>query len=170
MTIRSTLLMTIHKFDNLRDQLKWAAPLLARFTLGVLFLSTGWGKVHHLEKVTAFFADLAIPYPALQATLVSYVELIGGSLLIIGLATEFAAVPLIVSMSVALLTAKRGEIHNLPDLFGLVEWTYLMLLIWIVFVGAGRISVDSLLRRLIRGRNRHTTAPLFDASNQAQST
>ena len=123
-------------------QLDFAAPLLARITLGVLFMSTGWGKVHNLAKVAAFFAELHIPAPAIQATVVSYVELIGGALLLFGLFARLASLPLIASMAVAILTAKADEVHGLPDLFGLVEWTYLALLTWIALAGPGRASLD----------------------------
>ena len=131
-------------------RIDWLAPLLGRVTLGVLFMSTGWGKVHNLDKVTGFFTELGIPAPAFQATLVSYVELIGGALLLVGLIADFAAVPLIISMFVAIMTAKRHEVHGLPDLFGLVEWTYLVLLVWVALAGAGRASLDYLW--LKRGR------------------
>ncbi|HEY8947081.1 MAG TPA: DoxX family protein, partial [Polyangiaceae bacterium] len=111
---------------------------------GVLFMSTGWGKVHSLDKVTQFFTELHIPAPAFQATMVSYVELIGGALLLVGLASRFAAIPLIASMVVAIITAKADEVHGLADLFGLVEWTYLALLVWIAIAGAGSVSLDRL--------------------------
>ena len=123
-------------------KIDWLAPLLGRVTLGVLFMSTGWGKVHNLDKVTGFFTELGIPAPAFQATLVSYVELVGGALLLVGLLADFAAVPLIISMFAAIITAKRHEVHGLPDLFGLVEWTYLVLLVWVALAGAGRMSLD----------------------------
>lgn len=140
--------------ENLQQRAKLAlektdffAPLLARVTLGVLFMSTGWGKVHNLDKVGAFFAELGIPAPAFQAAMVSYVELIGGALILIGLVTRLAAVPLLVSMAVAILTAKRDEVHGMADLFGLVEWTYLVLLAWLALAGPGRASLDRLLFR-----------------------
>lgn len=123
-------------------KIDWLAPLLGRVTLGVLFVSTGWGKVHNLDRVAGFFTELGIPAPAFQATLVSYVELIGGSLLLAGLVADFAAVPLIISMFVAIITAKRHEVHGLPDLFGLVEWTYLVLLVWVALAGSGKMSLD----------------------------
>lgn len=135
------------------EKTDFVAPLLARVTLGVLFMSTGWGKLRNLEKVSAFFAELGIPAPAFQATLVSYVELIGGALILVGLLTRFAAIPLVVSMAVAILTAKRDEVHGLPDLFGLVEWTYLVLLTWLALSGPGRLSID----RFMFGRRRAET-------------
>ena len=128
-------------------RLAWLAPLVGRITLGVLFVSTGWGKVHSLAKVTAFFTDLGIPAPGLNAHVVSFVELIGGALLVIGLASRLAALPLMVSMAVAILTAQRDQIHALPDLFGLVEWTYLALLLWVAIAGPGKVSLDYALSR-----------------------
>jgi putative oxidoreductase len=136
---------------QLRARLAWLAPLLGRITLGVLFMSTGWGKVHHLDKVTEYFAELHIPAPGFNATLVSYVELIGGALLLLGVWAQLAAIPLIVSMCVAIITAKHDEVHSLPDLFGLVEWTYLVLLVWVAIAGAGKVSLDSLWRKRARG-------------------
>lgn len=132
---------------TLTERLDWLAPLVARLTLGVLFVSTGWGKVHDLDKVTAFFTELGIPAPHLNAVMVSFVELIGGSLLLIGLASRLAALPLIASMAVAILTAQRENVHGLPDLFGLVEWTYLALLLWVALAGPGKLSLDHVLAK-----------------------
>jgi putative oxidoreductase len=153
---------TRRRAERLVTQLDWLAPLLARVTLGVLFMSTGWGKVHNLAKVAAFFAELHIPAPAIQATFVSYVELIGGALVLVGLFARFASLPLIGSMAVAILTAKADEVHSLPDLFGLVEWTYLALLAWVALAGPGRASLDHLLfsRRSASAAVPHSGAPL----------
>jgi putative oxidoreductase len=126
------------------SKLNWLGPFVARFTLGVLFVSTGWGKVHSLEKVTQFFMELGIPAPGFNAHMVSFVELIGGALLIVGFASRLAALPLAASMAVAILTAQSEQIHGLPDLFGLVEWTYLALLLWVALAGPGKLSLDHL--------------------------
>lgn len=133
------------------EKLNWLAPLVARVTLGVLFMSTGYGKVHSLDKVAAFFTELGIPMPALNAVVVSYVELIGGALLLVGLASRLAAVPLIVSMAVAIVTAQAEQVNGLADLFGLVEWTYLALLAWVALAGPGKVSLDHLLIRRLSG-------------------
>lgn len=134
----------------LAKRLDSAALLLVRLTLGLLFVSTGWGKVHNLAKVTAFFGDLRIPAPAFNATLASFTELLCGGLLVVGLASRLASLPLMVTMVVAILTAKLDEIHGLPDLFGEVEWTYLVLLFVIVVWGPGKASLDSLVRSRLR--------------------
>jgi putative oxidoreductase len=131
----------------LAKKLDWVALLVARLTVGVLFVSTGWGKVHNLAKVTSFFAELGIPMPGLNATVASYTELVCGSLLVIGLASRLASLPLVVTMIVAILTAKRAEVHGLADLFGLVEWTYIALLLVIAVIGPGLASVDAAIAR-----------------------
>ncbi|HTQ04183.1 MAG TPA: DoxX family protein [Polyangiaceae bacterium] len=131
--------------EHVLKKLDFVAPSVARLTLGVLFMSTGWGKVHSLPKVTAFFAELGIPAPGLNAHVVSFVELVGGALLLVGFASRLAALPLMASMLVAILTAQRDQVHGLPDLFGLVEWTYFALLLYIALTGPGRLSLDHLL-------------------------
>ena len=135
----------LHRLDDLR----WLAPLIGRLAVGLLFVSTGWGKVHNLEKVTHFFEQLGIPAPGFNAVLVGYSELICGSLLVLGLVTRLATIPLIVSMTIAILTAKRAELHGLFDLVGFDEFTYLCVLLMIAIIGPGAASVDhSLVRRL----------------------
>jgi putative oxidoreductase len=117
-------------------------------------VSTGWGKVHSLAKVTAYFSELGIPFPGIQAPMVSFIELIGGALLVIGLASRIAALPLMGSMAVAILTAQRENVHGLPDLFGLVEWTYFALLLWVALAGPGKISLDHVLSGGNRSENK----------------
>ncbi len=119
-----------------------AALVLARLSVGLLFLSTGWGKVHDIPKVTGFFRELHIPAPGLNAVVVAYSELICGSLLVVGLCTRLATVPLIVSMIVAILTAKLADIHGVFDLVGADEFTYLCMLVVLFVMGPGKVSID----------------------------
>ncbi len=131
-------------------KLKGVALLLGRLAVGLVFLSTGWGKVHNVEKVTEFFTSLHIPAPGLNAVVVGWSELLCGAALVVGLFTRLATVPLIVSMIVAILTAKRGDIHGFFDLIAFEETTYLLLLVMIAILGPGSISVDHLLAKKYR--------------------
>jgi len=133
---------------DLTETLSPVAPLVARITTGIVFVSSGWGKLHNLGKVTQFFTELGIPAPALQASFVSSVELVGGAALLLGIGTRLASVPLAFTMMVAILTAKRAELMGVTDLFGFVEWTYLALLLWLAVAGPGRISLDHWLARV----------------------
>jgi putative oxidoreductase len=132
---------------SIAGRAEFIAPLLARLTVGYAFAESGWGKVHNLEGVAAYFAELGIPAAAVQATFVSYVELIGGSLLLLGLATRLAAVPLIGTMIVALITAKASDIASYSDLIGTIELCYAVLLAWLALAGGGKASIDHLLSR-----------------------
>src|SRR5262245_43275608 len=93
------------KLLGIAKKLDWLMLFVARLTVGVLFVSTGWGKVHDLAKVTDFFTELHIPMPGWSAVLASYTELVCGALLVAGLASRFASVPLVVTMFVAIVTA-----------------------------------------------------------------
>jgi putative oxidoreductase len=126
---------------------KWLALLLGRLAVGLLFVSTGWGKVHDLDKVTHFFTELGIPAPHFHAVVVSFSELVCGSLLVVGLLTRLATVPLIVSMIVAILTAKRADLHGLFDLVGFDEFTYLVVLVMIAILGPGSAALDTVVAR-----------------------
>jgi putative oxidoreductase len=136
--LRTRILATLDRFS-------WVGPLAVRLSLGAVFLGTGWGKVHNLAQVTSFFTELGIPFPAAQATIVSGIELVGGTLIILGLFTRFAALPLLGTMVVAILTAKRPEIAGIRSLLAFEESTYLAGFLWLFVAGAGKASLDALL-------------------------
>jgi putative oxidoreductase len=142
------------------SRLQWLPPTVARLTIAGVFVQTGWGKLHNLPKVIGFFTELGIPAPQLQAPLVAAVEFVCGLLLLVGLFTRVASLPLIVSMTVAILTARRGDIHSYSDLFGMEEYLYIVVLLWLGAYGAGPISLDAVFARRMDGANpevaRHT--------------
>ena len=140
------------------QRITFLAPLLARATVGYAFLESGWGKVHNLDGVAAYFTELGIPAPVFQAGFVSYVELIGGSLVLIGLATRLAALPLIGTMVVALITAKASDIASFSDLIGTIECCYAVLLAWLALTGAGAVSLDHVIARKSAGAAPAVTA------------
>jgi putative oxidoreductase len=133
--------------DALQTRLAWLPPVAARVTVGWVFLQSGWGKLHNLEGVVRFFASLGIPAPELQAPLVAWTEFLCGALLLAGLLTRVAVLPLVVVMTVALPTALRERIGGAADLFGLSEFCYVVLMLGLAVYGGGPLSVDALVRR-----------------------
>ncbi|HZX43198.1 MAG TPA: DoxX family protein [Myxococcaceae bacterium] len=127
------------------DRFSWVGPLAVRLSLGCVFLGTGWGKLHNLGQVTGFFTELGIPFPAVNAAMVSGVELVGGTLILLGLFTRFAALPLMATMVVAILTAKRPEIEGIRSLLAFDESLYFAGFLWLFVAGAGKASLDALL-------------------------
>jgi len=108
--------------------------------------------LHDLQKVTEFFIQLGLPAPAFHARLTAGTELVCGTLLLLGLCTRFAVVPLIVTMMVAIRTALWDQVDSVSSLFGIAEFLYIALLVWLGTDGAGPLAVDALLQR------RHTPA------------
>ena len=138
--------------ERVGNALRWLSPTIARLTVGLVFLQSGWGKLHDLEKVTDFFTELGLPAPAFQARLASTTEFVCGGLLLLGLATRFAAVPLIVTMCVAIRTAQWENVDGIGSLVGLLEFAYIALLVWLATDGAGPLSLDWLIARGWRHR------------------
>ena len=147
LTLRTRTLGLLHRIST------WLPALLLRATIGTIFASTGWGKVHNLDKVTAFFTELKIPMPHLNAIVVGWSELICGSLLVLGLATRFAVLPLIVSMIVAILTAKLPDLHGVLDLVTTEEFLYLMVLMAIGILGPGKASIDRFIAEKLEAKS-----------------
>ena len=142
----------LRRLRRLADKVGFLGPVLARLTVGVVFTQTGWGKLHSLADVTDFFASLHIPAPAFQARLAAGTEFVGGILVLVGLATRLASLPLAFTMVVAIITAKRGDVTGIPALLGLEEWSYLVFFLWLALAGAGPLSLDGLWARL-RGKS-----------------
>ena len=90
----------------------WVQPVLLlviRFYWGWSFFLTGTGKLLNLEKTTAFFTELNLPLPKLNALMAGSAECVGGLLLMPGLGSRLVSVPLMATMGVADATAHRGE-------------------------------------------------------------
>ncbi len=134
-------------FDKITAKFGCLAPLLARLSMGFLFIQTGWGKLHNLDRVIGFFAELGIPYPQYQAPFVAGLEFVGGLMLIAGFLSRLIAIPLSVTMIVAIITAKASEIESVGDLFSLSEFSFLVLLVIVVLLGSGPLSLDCFLSR-----------------------
>jgi putative oxidoreductase len=127
--------------------LSWLPQTAARVGIGWVFVPSGWGKLHSLPRVIEYFRSLGIPAPQLQAPFVASVELVGGLLVLAGLFTRVASVPLALTMVVALLTAKRGDISSASDLFGSTEFLYVLGLGFLAAYGPGMFSLDAILVR-----------------------
>jgi putative oxidoreductase len=134
---------------SLVRKVDWIGPLVVRLTLALVFIPTGWGKLHDLEDVTAFFTQLGIPAPGFHAVFVSMIELVGGTMILFGLGTRIASALLIGVMAVAIYTAKLPELHGVVDLAGTIEFTYLAMFAWLAVSGGGKASLDHAAARLM---------------------
>lgn len=135
-------------------QWEWLGILLARISVGLLFVLSGYGKVFVAEKreqMKETMESAGVPLPQFNAVFVSWVELIFGVALLIGFLTPLASLMLAATMIVAILTVKLKGIEGgslsawLSEFLFLPEVLYLVILIWLFFSGPGIASVDWLL-------------------------
>jgi putative oxidoreductase len=148
------------------NALNWLPPTVARVTVGVVFFQSGWGKLHDLAKVTDYFIQLGLPAPAFQAALTATTEFVCGSLILLGLCTRFAVVPLTITMVVAIRTALWDQVDSIGSLFSIAEFLYITLFIWLGTAGPGPLSIDWLIERY-RERQTSPAAVSHHTSNVA---
>ena len=90
------------------QRLDGLAPLAIRLFLVPVFWMAGTQKIAGMEQTIEWFGNpdwgLGLPFPALLAYLAAYTEVIGALLLLLGLATRWISVPLIITMLVAIFT------------------------------------------------------------------
>ena len=125
----------------------WLGPLLLRLVFGWFWLETGWAKLHNLEFFAGRFVEWGIPWPMLSATVSGATDLTGGALLIIGLGTRLAAIPMIVNMLVALAVVVLPTITTFNEFVELDEVLYVCVLFWLLMAGPGKASLDHVLAR-----------------------
>ena len=131
-----------------------AAVMLIRVMVGSVFLTEGVQKF--LFPVTlgvGRFAKLGFAHPELLAPLVGAFEIVCGALLIMGLVTRLAALPLTAIILTALVTTKLPILQEAGVWAALHEartdWSMLLGNVFLLAVGAGRWSLDAwLLERL----------------------
>jgi len=132
--------------------------LLVRLYWGWQFVQTGWGKLHNLARVTAFFASLGIPFPGINAPFVATLEFAGGLLLILGLGTRLVGLALAVDMLVAYVTADREALlavfSDPGKFYGATPFTFLFAVVIATLFGAGLFSLDRLIAGVLhRGKD-----------------
>jgi putative oxidoreductase len=123
------------------------ATILIRLLVGGVFLAEGIQKFLFPAALgVGRFVKIGIPAPQFFAPFVGVVEIVGGTLLIIGFITRLAAILLLIDISVAIATTK------IPMLSRAGFWStvheartdYCMLLglVFLLLVGSGPLSID----------------------------
>lgn len=134
-------------FKKCSDSWKGYGPLVLRLALGAIFFYHGYDKVFvkGIPAITGFMASLNLPLPMLMAYLVSYGELIGGAMLIVGLLTYWVSIVDIIIATVAFVTVHMANGFSIAS----GGYEYIMLIfaasVSLLMSGAGKYSLDEKL-------------------------
>lgn len=124
----SLIISTANKAQDLLDKLKvfdFLGPLALRIYLAPVFILAGMNKLSNVDSVVWWFDSLGLPFPELMVYLAGLTELLGGLCLVLGLAVRWVAIPLMISMIVAAVTAHwENGWHVLPETELTVPWEW----------------------------------------------
>jgi len=135
---------------------EWMPMTAARVLMGIFFCISGGTKLlvpAQFNVMERTIAESHIPFPHANAIFVSLVEFVCGAGLALGLLTPLCALLLVGVMIVAVTTNRvysiqaTGVLAWLDDFLYLPEVLYVMLLVWLIFSGPGRYSIDGLIAR-----------------------
>lgn len=133
------------------------AALVLRVVAGLIFIPHGWTKVLGEGGPAAFASGLpGYGIPAVLGYVAAYAELVGGAFLILGFLTRLDAFLLACTMGVAAFVVKlpdalyevqAGQIKFFAAMRGMeTELALLAMTIALLIMGAGRISLDAVMR------------------------
>jgi putative oxidoreductase len=135
---------------------EWMPMTAARVLIGIFFCISGGTKLlvpAQLNLMERTIAESHIPFAHANAIFVSLVEFVCGAGLALGLLTPLCALLLVGDMIVAVMTNRiasiqaRGVLAWLDDFLYLPEVLYVLLLVWLIFSGPGRYSIDGQIAR-----------------------
>jgi putative oxidoreductase len=123
--------------------------LAVRLLWGYAFFLAGLGKLEDPGTTSQYFASLNIVFPTFTAYVVGLIEMCGGLLLMCGLLTRLAAIPLTFVMIGAYLTAHLSSVKAIfsdPEMFfAQTPFMFLLASIFLFAFGPGWLSLDALI-------------------------
>lgn len=131
-----------HKIVEAIESAKSIPLLLLRLILAYGFYSPAKMKWGDINATADWFGSMGYPLPTLNAYLAATTEMVGVILLVLGLGTRIISIPLIIVMIVAITTVHLGNGFQAGNNGFEIPLYYLLMLLVLLFHGAGKISVD----------------------------
>lgn len=126
--------------------------LIPRLIVGLVFLSEGIQKFLFPDLVgVGRFIKIGFENAEFLANFVASFEIICGTLLLLGLLTRLASIPLLIIMATAIITTKISKLIN-EGFWTMAhdsrtDFAMTLLLIFLFIYGSGKLSLDSLLQK-----------------------
>ena len=124
------------------------ALLILRVGAGILMIHHGYDKLIHFSEYQPDFMNFVGLGTGVSLALVVFAELFCSALIIIGLFTSVATIPLIITMLVAIFMAHNGEVFAKGELATL----YLFVYSTIMIIGPGGCSLDAVIFKSLAQR------------------
>lgn len=132
---------------------EWLPIFLVRLFLGIFLLISGFYDLvdqQQQKKLLDAMTLSQLPYPHLLSIFFPLITLIGGLLLVIGLLTTCSSFFLFIIMICNFLVSglSKAKVSQTPGVFYIENFPYLpellsaLLLLWLLFAGPGKISLD----------------------------
>ena len=115
--------------------------------VGAVFISEGIQKFLFADSLGAGrFAKIGLPSPEFLANFVGVFEITCGTLVLVGLLTRYASIPLIIIMLVSIITTKLPILTS-NGFWSLahesrIDWSMLLGSIFLIIKGGGKWSLD----------------------------
>jgi putative oxidoreductase len=126
------------------------APLVVRVIVGIIMAAHGWQKLTQMGAANfgeQMLGGLGVPLPVLMGYVVTFIELFGGILLILGLLSRLAALLLTIDLIVAILLVKVnvGFLSGSSGTGAELDLALIAGLLVILLAGPGKLSLDHAL-------------------------
>lgn len=119
------------------------AMLILRLCFGILIAHHGYDKLIHFSEMQNTFMNFMGLGSKISLSLTIFAEFFCGILVVVGLLTRLACIPLVIAMAVAFFMAMHGDAFG----HGEVALVYLAAFLSILFAGPGRISIDGIISK-----------------------
>ena len=129
------------------------SPVLIRLAVGLIFATQGLLKFIDPKMGVERFAKIGFPHPYFTAHFVGTFEIVCGLLVLAGLFTRIAAIPLLIVISTAIATTKIPELTRVGQGFWFMvsdartDFAMLCSLLFLIASGPGALSLDARLSR-----------------------
>lgn len=127
-------------------KLKDVHLLAVRLILAYGFYNPAIMKWQNINSIAEWFGEMGIPLPTLNAYMAASTEMAGVILLTLGLASRIISIPLIFVMIIAIVTVHLGNGFEAGNNGYEIPVYYILLLLVVIIYGAGKLSVDCLIR------------------------
>ena len=157
---RKSLLALHGQYVHLASNLQSFFLLFLRLTIAWQLAESGFGHLMNVQGTAQHFKEWGVPLPVLSVYISGTTELVGGIMLILGFGARLIAVPLLFNFIVAYATASRDNLVQLvfgpkrlegyDAVINDAAFTMIVLSLAMLAFGAGRVSVDHLIRRRVQ--------------------